>query len=464
MPATNPFVPDTIPQAGNLDYISSLDAYAPLFAQQLYQPYGGQGIELLTMLKAMGAAVAVNRSTGDHWEEDRFMSSFRVKAIVAPPGAGANLVFNLDAADIDPVTRQSFPIINEVIQHVPTGRQFTIINKVDNGTDTTITARPLKATTDIGLSAGDYFFITTNSVGERSTQQDTQYSFQTKYTWLLQHLRKDYSISGTAFTEQLQFVKSEDGKTILGVNSLASAQAEYRHLLATVGAMIWGESATNTGLPGFQYTSGMIEQFKARAVNMDTGGTLAVADFASVSEQLSANFAFQNYLTLVSEKSYSEISNDIISDFDQSNINAVNNQISNVLFGASGYDVNALQATYSVKGLTVNGRNFGIKRLTILDDPSQAAAGSMANKQRDYGFVLPIGKTVDADGVPRGFVELKYKSNYGKNRMLNIWSTGGASPQRNTPVDDHNLHILSELGFDFMNLQQCALFKNGSLS
>lgn len=462
--ATNPFVPTTIPQSGDLNLISNYDLAQPIWAPQLFRPYGGQGIEILNLLKAMGAAVPVTRMEGVHWEEDRYGAAFQVGANVGAPGAGQTISFVLAAADIDPTTRGSYPIVQDVIQHVPSGKQYQILTKLDNGVNTTITARPLKATTNEAFTQNDYFFISTNTVPERSTQRDTQNSYQTEYTWLLQDIRNDYSISGSDLTESLQPVRYENGGPIVGYSSIATVQWEYRHLLAIVGALIWGETSTNTNLLSIQTTTGMVEQFRARAVNQNTGGTLTVADFEAMEETLSSNWSVSNFLTLLSGKSFNEISNDLLSDFNQSNVNAVRNELANALFGSSGFDVNQLMATYTFGSLTVNGKNFALKRLTTLDDPTQAAAGSLTNAQRDYGFVLPIGKSIDSAGVPRGFVEMKYKDYAGQNRMMRMWETGGASRLKNTSVDDCNMHVISETGFDFMNLQQCGIFFNSALS
>lgn len=460
--ATNPFEPSTIPQAGDINLISNVDLAQPIWAPTLYQPYNTQGAEVMQFFKAIGALVPVTRMTGVHWEEDRYGSPFRVRVLVNAPGAGANLVIQLATADVDPVTRESWPIKNEIVKSTRTGKQYQIINKTDNGTNTTLTLRPLKATTNESAQANEYFIITGVSVPERSDMQDTKNSYQTEYTWNLQDIRTDHSISGSDFTESLQPVRFEKGGAIVGYNSIATVQHEFDHLQKHVNTMIFGQTATNTGLPGVGYTTGMIEQFELRAVNQDTGGTLGVADFEAIEQTLSANWALGNYITLLSDKSYNQISNDVISDFNQSNINAVNNQLANALFGTSGFDVNQLYATYSVQGLAVNGKSFGLKRLTILDDPNGAAANNSAIQ--DYGFVMPIGKTRNAEGVPQGFVECKYKDYAGQNRLMRMWYTGGASPQKNTSKDDFNMHILTEAGFDFMNLQQCALFKNSALS
>ncbi len=47
---------------------------------------------------------------------------------------------------------------------------------------------------------------------------------------------------------------------------------------------------------------------------------------------------------------------------------------------------------------------------------------------------------------------------------MRMWETGGASRMKNTPVDDTNLHVITEMGFDHFNLQKCGLFRNASLS
>jgi hypothetical protein len=468
-PSAYPGQPPVIAQAGPLNVISNFDLYAPLWSRQLMQPFGGQGVEFLNMFKQMGAMVSVGRSTGTHWEQDRFMAPFAHSgASVTSASPGANITITLSANDVDPATGQSFPIVNEIYTHMPTDKRFQVITKTVGASPTfttTLVLRPIKNTTSITVASGDYFAIPSNSVGERSGAQATQYSSQTEYTWQLQNIRTDHTISGNALPEQFQVEYMQDGRRLNGVSTLATLQDEYRHLLNIVVAMIEGQTATNTGLNGVGFTTGMKEQFRARAVNVDTGGTVTLTDFEDMANALSANWTHDNMLVLGSQKFYGEVSNFVIGDFDQSNINAVNNQLANSLFGASGFDVNQLYATYSVKGLGVLGRNFGIKNATLFNDPqtfNASPTGSAA--QQDFAYVMPIGKAMDAEGLPRNFVEIKYMDNYGYNRFIRVWETGGASAARNTAIDESNRHMISQVGFDFFNLQQCGLFYNGALS
>jgi hypothetical protein len=466
MATTNPFVPDTIPQAGDLNLISNFDIAAPIWANTLYQPFGGQGIEILNMFKAMGLMVPVGRVTGEHWEEDRYVASFQSGATVTSASPGADLTITLDAADVDTATGGSYPIVNEIYTHMPTDKRFQVISKTVGAAPTyttTLVLRPLKATTSITITTGDFFAIPSVSVGERSTEQDTQYSSQTKYTWNLQNIRTDHTISGNAITELLKVNVNQNGRQLNGVSTLATLQDEYRHLLKVVVAMIEGQTDTNAGINGIGTTTGMKEQFRARAVNTDTGGTVTYQDFEDTATALSANWSPDNMLCLMSQKTFNEVSAFALGDFDQSNFNAVYNQLSNSLFGMSGFDVNQLAATYTFKALTISGRNFALKNVPLFNDPATFNAGPNA-KQQDFAYLLPVGRTIDADGAPRGYVEIKYKDNYGMNRFLRMWETGGASRAKNTAVDEAARHMISEVGFDFLNLQQCAIFYNGSLS
>lgn len=445
--------------------LSSFDILEPIWSNQLYRPYNSQGADLLTFMWAIGAKAPVTQETGEHWEEDRFKSAFAVKANVSAPSAGANLTIALASAYIDSTTRGSYPIVGDVVRHLPTGLQYEIITKSDDGTDTTLVLRPLKATTAQAMTANDMFAIVTNTVKESSTQRDMQTSFQTAYTWELQNIRTDAKISGNAITDSLKVVTyNGTGTPIQGYNSIQTIQDEYRHLDAIVGAMIWGQTTTNTGFTAYSNgtTTGIIEQFLARAANRATGGTLGVDDFEALEASLSANWSGDNYLTLLSGKSFNEISNDMFTDFNGSNMNAVVSQLSEALFGQNAMGAEQLAATYTFKALTVNGRNFALRRLLLFDDPAGIGALS-SGLSRDYGMVWPIGNTVakNADGTDniRKHVLVKYKDYAGYNRLMRMWETGGMANSNKTPVDEKNNHTISNVGFDFAALQQCGLFK-----
>lgn len=458
------------PSAGfQTSLFSNFDILPPLFSKLLYQPYNSQGADLLTFMWAIGAKEGVAQETGEHWEEDRYKAAFAVKSNVSAPSAGANLTILLASADIDATTRGSYPIVGNTVRHIPSGAQYIIITKSDDGSDTTLVLRPLKSTTTEAMTAGDKFFIYSVSVKEKSDQQAMQTSFFTKQTWVAQNIRTDNEISGNAISDSLKVSSFQlNGQTISGWSSVQTAQDEYRHLDAIVGAMIWGQTTTNTAMSSYSLatTTGMIEQFYNRAATRATGGTLGVDDFEALEQTLSANWSGDNYLCLLSGKSFNEISADILTDFNQSNLNAVTATLSNALFGQNAMASEQLAATYTFSALTVNGRNFGLKRLLLFDDPSGVAATTSGNANRDYGIVLPVGNAVvkNSDGTEgiRKHTLIKYKDN-GYNRLMKMWSTGGMAPANKTAVDEYNQHTLSNVGFDFASLQQCGLFYNASL-
>jgi hypothetical protein len=322
----------------------------------------------------------------------------------------------------------------------------------------------LKGATAVALTAGFKFNITSGTAPERSSQTDTQVSFQTAYTWQTQIHRTDSSISGSALTSAVKTTVMQNGRAIEAQSSIQTAQDEYRHLLKQVGTMIFGQTTTNTGLSGFSAgtSTGMVEQMTARAANRQTGGTLGKDDYDALVETLAANFSASNFLSLLSLKSFNEISSDAFGDFSNSNMNAVNNVLSNVLFGQSAFTTDQLNATYTFHGLTTSGVNFALKRLSIFEDP--AGAGAVTDgADRDLGFNIPAGKTrvtkSSGEIMTKEYMCIKYKAHNGLNRLLDMWVTGGASPARNTPVDDANVHYLTDMGMQFVNLQQTGLFR-----
>lgn len=449
--------------------LANFDVLEPIWSQKLYQPYGGQGLDLLQMFFDMGAKEAVPQITGEHWEEDRFDTAFTISTSPSAPGDGANITVTITSSFVDSSTGGSYPIEGNLVMHLQSEQRYQIITKsvgAAPGYVTTLVLRPLLSTTNIAFTAGDTFIIYSNSVPEGSDAQDNQVSFLTKYNWYLQELRNDDSITGTALTDSLKPVYREDGLTLRGYSSLLTAQLEYRHLKAIVGAMLYGRKDDNlASTTSLQTTPGMVDTFNSRAQVEDTGGTLAYADFTALEAKLSQVWATQNYIALLSGRSYGQIQDDVRGDFSNSLMNAVDPQLAQAIFG-NGPQAEQLYYNYSIQGLSVNGRSFGTKRVMTFDDVAWAGALTASSLQ-DYGFVMPAGKTTakNASGADMftNYITLKYKD-YGQNRLMRMWDTGGASRAQNTAKDESNVHVISETGFDFTNIAHCGLFRKAAVS
>jgi hypothetical protein len=449
--------------------LANYDILEPLWSKKLFQPYGAQGLDLLQMFFDMGAKEAVSQITGEHWEEDRFDTAFTISNNPAAPGAGNNVTVTLTSSYVDTSTGGSYPIEGNLVMHLQSEQRYQIITKTVGAAPTYTTQfvlRPLLSTTNVDIAAGDTFIIYSNSVPEGSDAQDSQVSFQTKYQWYLQDIRNDDSISGTALTDSLKPVYREDGLTLRGYSSLLTAQLEYRHLKAIVGAMLYGRHDNNlASTTSLDTTIGMVDAFNGRAQTEDTGGTLTYADFAALEAKLSKVWATQNYVCLLSGRSYGQIQDDVRGDFSNSLMNAVDPQLAQAIFG-NGPQAEQLYYNYSIQGLSVNGRSFGTKRVLTFDDVAWAGALDASSLQ-DYGFVMPAGKTTAKDASGRemftNYVTMKYKD-YGQNRLMRMWPTGGASPARNTAKDESKVHVISEVGFDFTNITHCGLFRKAAVS
>lgn len=453
----------------NNSLLANFDVLEPIWSKKLYQPYGGQGLDLLQMFFDMGAKEAVPQITGEHWEEDRFDTAFTIANSPAGPGDGNNITVTLSPAFVDTTTGGSYPIEGNLVLHLQSEQRYQIITKTVGAAPTfttTLVLRPLLNTTNIGFTSGDTFIIYSNSVPEGSDTQDQQVSFLAKYDWYLQELRNDDSITGTALTDSLKPIYREDGLTLQGYSSLLTAQLEYRHLKAIVGAMLYGRKDNNlASSTSMQTTEGMVDVFNQRAQTEDTSGTLTYADFEALEAKITKTWATQNYIAMLSGRSYNQIQNDVRTDFTNSLMNGVTAGLATAIFG-NGPTAEQLYYNYSIEGLSVNGRSFGIKRVMTFDDV--AWAGAVDNSSlRDYGFVMPAGKTVVKDATGKemfqNYITLKYKD-YGQNRLMRMWVTGGASPAKNTSKDDSNTHVVSEVGFDFSNIAHCGLFRKAAVS
>ena len=118
--------------------------------------------------------------------------------------------------------------------------------------------------------------------------------------------------------------------------------------------------------------------------------------------------------------------------------------------------VQQLTGTLSYQGLIVDGYNFMLKQARFMQDPTTlAAVSSTANPNlRRRGWVIPLNKMADAEGVLRNRIELVYKEMNGYSRFMEITDDGRASARKIGPSDVAKLYLSSDLGFDFFVLEQ----------
>ena len=94
-----------------------------------------------------------------------------------------------------------------------------------------------------------------------------------------------------------------------------------------------------------------------------------------------------------------------------------------------------------------------LKQARFMQDPTTLAAVNTPALRR-RGWVIPLNKMADAEGVLRNRIELVYKEMNGYSRFMEITDDGRASARKIGPSDVAKLYLSSDLGFDFFVLEQ----------
>tara|TARA_R110000868_G_scaffold83813_7_gene236706 strand:- start:3985 stop:4746 length:762 start_codon:yes stop_codon:yes gene_type:complete len=233
-------------------------------------------------------------------------------------------------------------------------------------------------------------------------------------------------------------------------------EAEYRLIKQIALSMVFGQAQTNAAVP--QTFSGLDAEIGSRGYTAEIGasvGSFGVDDLRTIATEMSKRYSSNLFLTWLTQELYSEINEDANSTgyFGNANVNALNSSIADVFFGGNMSDVEALTGTLSFQGLIVDGYNFMLKQARFMQDPTTLAAVN-TNALRRRGWVIPLNKMADAEGVLRNRIELVYKEMNGYSRFMEITDDGRASARKIGPSDVAKLYLSSDLGFDFFVLEQ----------
>lgn len=433
----------------------------PHYLRTLKNKYGDNGLSDFQLLMGLGMKRGVQNITGWHWEKGFYDAP--INGVVDTVGASQILVevtaetvggTNIDLiyAKVGQVvmiaSEDSLPLARVSAISAPTANVYTVtLDAVVSGSLTGIT--------------GDITLIVVGSAwAEGSDQPSSSQSFWTKYNWQTQIFKETYELTGTQKTNAPQFMEVEygDGRTkkMNGFFYEGQDEAEYRLIKQIALSMIFGQAQTNTAVP--QTFSGLDAEIGARGYTAEIGaaaGSFGVEDLRTIATEMSKRYSSNLFLTWLTQELYSEINQDAQSTgyFANANVNALNSSVADVFFGGNMSDVEALTGSLTYQGLIVDGFNFMLKQARFMQDPTTLAAVN-TNALRRRGWVIPLNKMADAEGVLRNRIEMVYKEMNGYSRFMEITDDGRASARKIGPSDVAKLYLSSDLGFDFFVLEQ----------
>lgn len=441
-------------------YLSLADWITPLWAKKLYKPFGNQNIDfMLELLAQPNAYEVVGNTEGEHFEEDRFHAFLSVNTDVAASPAGEPMTFVVPAGQL--VDGVPYVVEGNVVMDSFTKAQF-VVSEVNGANVTIVPTQP--GTTQVLTAATTKFIIYTDTRVEASEGPNAQKSGVTSYTWNTQIIRTAASMSGTALNSSLKTVEGRNGGKG-GVYSEYTRQMEYRNFLYSTGALLFGAKQTNTAVEEFSLgmTDGLDTVITQRGQNIDTAGAdIDETQFYAMTDLLATQGDAQAYTMWASKKRTDEIEINFKDYLANTNLSNTTMAYAEHLFGSSD-KIKGLESTFTFNKIILSGKEFYIRQLSILNDPTTYNIQGVANNPfQDLAYLIPMGvaNVQDKKGksVLSPFVTVKNHSE-GEDRYMRVWDTGAMSASNKTRKDELIVDCLSDFGYQFACVNQFGAFR-----
>jgi hypothetical protein len=462
----------------------------PHYLRTLKNKFGDNGLSDFQLLMGLGMKRGVQNITGWHWEKGLYDAPIvAVAEVTVVPSAGFNIVSDpIAGGNVAPNTptsgtnnaltflgnnaNGSGPYLDQPSAYTYAKKGQIIMNTsnanlpqylVTAVSGTTVSIKPILSSTSEIVGAGDIFVVVGSAWDEGTDQPLSSQSFWTKYNWKTQIFKETYQLSGTQKTNAPQWMEVEygEGKTkkMNGFFYEGQDEAEYRLIKQIALSMIFGTSATNSGVP--QTFSGLDNEIASRGYSHSASTNFDVADLRTIANVMSRRYSSNLFLAWLTQELYSSLNSSLNNTaggntYQNANlVNATTQSMADVFFGGNMEQTETLFSSFSWQALNVDGYNFALKQARFMQDPATTAAnyGNSA-PLRKRGWIIPLNKVQDAEGVLRNRIELVYKEMDGYSRFMEITDDGRASARKIGPSDVARLYLSSDLGFDFFTLEQ----------
>ena len=246
-------------------------------------------------------------------------------------------------------------------------------------------------------------------------------------------------------------------------NSRDIIYLQREHQVAIVNTFLAGQTDNNlTSSTSFQTTNGLIPTIFSQGQSYDYGAQpddLDEAAFYTLEAQLTTQDAsIKNYMVWTTGATSAAIEKSLHTYNQNVNINLNKVQMEKTFWGEGAY-ADLMKTTYSFNNLVFNNKNFGLVRMGIFDNPQTFnTTGSTWN---GYAVFLPLSQGGVDDGLGNmgKYIRLCHKP----GAFMNMWQTGGRAAANKTATWELGIHLVSEIGFKFVNANKYGiLFNDGA--
>jgi hypothetical protein len=438
------------------------DALMEDFDAVAYLPFGDEYWDAMNqIMNAIGNREIAKQPTVRWFELTRQEVPLTINDTATITDAG--VAVDVAASDVVTVggTRYLWAAKNEIYRHAKTGKLVQVIAKDASTTPATVTLKTLKASPggNISVVPNDKFFYIGVSVPENSSAQEAKFTFDTLHSAKIQTMRHDGLTSSEALYNQLWYSQIENGMQTPYSNSRDVLYLQREHQVSIVNSFLGMDTDnTLTASESFQTTTGLIPSIIASGQVHDAAGFVDQTDFYTLEAMLTSQDAsIKNYMVWTTGKTSANIEQAMFEYNKNANITLNKVQMEKTFWGEGAY-ADLMRSTYSFNNLVFNNKNFGLVRMGIFDNPQTFATTD--SNWLDYAVFLPLssGNIDDGLGNMGKYVRLCHKP----GAFMNMWQTGGRAAANKTEKWELGIHIVSEIGFKFVNANKYGMFINAS--
>jgi hypothetical protein len=457
------------------------DAIMEDFDAVAYLPFGDEYFDAMNqIMNAVGNREIAKNPRVRWFEMTRMEAPILVASTAAFAGPPAGFTVTLDASNVVTLgsTTYSWPNVGDIWRDANAGSLFQIIQKPAANQVVMI---PL--ITGAAAPTGLMYYVG-NSAGENTGAYPSKFTFDVVRTSPLQTFRNDTTSSSEALYNQLWYSQLENGVQTPYSNSRDIIYLQREHQVALVNTFFAGTPSTatnyNTGLSAtnFQTTTGLEYAIRNNGSASNGGSNTVVLTSAATGPDLTDFYEMEAALTSQdgSVKNYMVWTSGYLQQVLERNLfgNAAvaqnplqfNVQINKVqmekTFWGEGAYADLMSKTFSFNNLVFNNKNFGFVRMGIFDNPTMFGVGSNTlgqtdNTWKNQAFFIPLstnGGVDDGMGNMGKYIRVCHKP----GAFMNMWQTGGRAAANKTDVWQLGVHIVSELGYKFVNANKYGLF------
>lgn len=463
------------------------DALMEDFDSVAYLPFGDEYWDAMNqIMNAVG-----NREIAKQ-PRVRWFEMTRMEVPIEQDGAasgtatgGTGYTVPLTAASATTVggTPYMWPTAGDIWKNAATGALYQVLSTAPAATpNPTINLRPLLSST-AAPTTGTFFYYVGNSAPENSQPFGAKFTFDTVHTSYLQTFRNDTLTSSEALYNQLWYSQLESGVQTPYSNSRDIIYLQREHQVALVNTFFAGQPTGTTGyqLPSnasFQTTQGLYDAIQnngsgtnggsSTIVSVGLASALDITDFYAMEAALtSQDGSVKNYMVWTSGYMQSFLEQNVFGGAGVAsplNYNvAINKTQMEKTFWGEGAYADLMSRTFSFNNLVFNNKNFAFVRMGIFDNPTMFGVGSSTaddqaeNTWKNLAFFIPLstnGGVDDGIGNMGKYIRVCHKP----GAFMNMWQTGGRAASNKTPNWELGVHIVSEVGYKFVNANKYGMF------